>query len=76
MKLINLNNICKDSFIITVDELKIRSLSIEEVKKDSNDVAIDPHHDTFGSQCDMQNSLGISYLGYSIKQILEERGKR
>ena len=76
VKLINLNNICKDSFDITVGELKIRSLSVEEVRKDSNEVAIDPHHDTFCLECDMQNSLGISYLGYSIKQILEERGKR
>lgn len=72
-RLITLDSIQNDDIVIG-DELIIKSLSPYQVKFDSDNVAIDDSYVTFGPKTSDDNcEFGISYLGYSIKQILEER---
>lgn len=62
--------------IIHINGKKIISLSPSDVKKDSNEVAIHPKNAIFKPKKDDDYEMGISYLGHSIKQILEERQRR
>ena len=76
VKLVTSDNIdekSQDQFDISFNNMKIRSLSPEEVKEDSNEVANDPLYYSFKEDGFGTNGVGISFLGYSIDQILKER---
>ncbi len=78
VQLISLDNINNndneyDIIIKGKKNYTIKSLSPEQVRFDSNEVAIDENYATFTPRSDDACEYGISYLGYSIKQILEER---
>lgn len=70
-KLISLNQINAD-YIIQIDGSKIRSLTPQEVETDSINAMEGDHKSSFESQ-DGEDQYGVSYLSYSIKQILEGR---
>ncbi len=75
VRLVSLENIENDSIIFETN-LKIKSLSPDEVRKDSHEVAINEGFASFGpTETDNLVEKGISYLSQSIKQILEGRSE-
>lgn len=56
----------------TVDNIKIRTLSLEEVSDNSNEVCNNFTYESIFDVLNNETEYGVSYLGYSIKQILSE----
>lgn len=74
VRLVSLENIKDSDIIIENSKLTIKSLSPYEVKRDSDNVAIDDSFISFLPKSSETNfEYGISFLGDSIKQILEGR---
>ena len=57
---------------IKKEKTMIRALTPEEVKNDSNNVAYDINSENSFKKEGLETDFGISYLAYSIAQILEE----
>lgn len=74
VQLVKLENIIDTDINIEYGKKIIKTLSPIQVKNDSDNVAIDDSVATFSpTNSNNGEEYGISYLGQSIKQILEER---
>lgn len=76
MKLVTyemVKDMTKDQDVFDVGNVRIRSLTPLEVSTDSNYVINDPDYETKFDVKGDETDFGISYLGISIKEILESR---